>query len=161
MGRVVRAVFVCGVVAGSGCAKRSQAPLNAVAPVIGLPPITIDTSRPGLDVREMPLAATVAASEPTVRLSPEVASAMLERRPVRMVYPAEARSRHLEGKVLFRVVIGQTGSVEGLTVLSASDPLFVPVATASVQSWLYRPFVVDGRAIAVDTEIRVDFSLPE
>lgn len=159
MGRVAGAVLFCGFMASSGCAKPPQAPLNAVVPLIGLPPITIDTTRPGLDVREMPAAETIAASERTVRLSPEVASAMLERRPVRMEYPAEARERHIQGSVLFRAIIGQDGSVTGLSVLQASDTLFVPVATASVQSWQYRPYLLNGKPIAVDTKIRVEFSL--
>lgn len=142
----------------SGCAKPPQAPLNYVVPVIGLPPIMVDNSRPGLDVRAMPTAETVAANERTFKVAADVEAAMLERRPVRMGYPLAARQRNQSGYVRFRVIISAEGSVQGLTVIESSDQVFIPIATATVQSWQYRPYVLNGRPVAVDTVVRVDFS---
>lgn len=154
------AIFGAVLCALTGCAKPPQTPLTAVVPVIGLPPIPIDLSRPGLDIRPMPSAETVAAHERTVRLSPQVAETMIERRPVRLGYPAEAARRHLSGYVRFRVILAPDGTVQGLTLLETTNNLFVPIATASVQSWQYRPYVADGRPIAIDTQVRVDFTPP-
>lgn len=143
-----------------GCAKPSQAPLTAVVPVIGLPPIPVDLTRPGLDVRPMPTAEAVAAVQRTVRVAPQVEEAMIERRPVRLGYPAEAAQRHLSGHVLFRVIIAPDGTIQGLTLLETTNNLFVPIATASIQSWQYKPYLLNGKAFAVDTQVRLDFTPP-
>jgi TonB family protein len=130
-------------------------------PLIGLPPITIDETRPGLDVQTMGSAEAVAASQHPMRIPANVASSLLKRRPVSMGYPAEARRRRLAaGKVRFRVIVGKDGNVEGLTLVEASDPVFVPIAMASVQSWQYRPYQLNGQAVAVDTTVQVDFAPP-
>ena len=144
----------------AGCAKPPQAPPNYVVPVIGLPPIPIDETRPGIDVRSMPPAETMAALEHAVTVAPEVENALLERRPVWLGYPAEALQRKLSGYVRFRVVIGRDGVVEGLTLVETTSNLFLRAATASVQSWQYRPYLVNGKAAAVDTFVRVDFTAP-
>ena len=158
MGRVVKAALLGALGMGMGCAKPAPPPANVVAPLIGLPPIMIDTSRPGLDVRDMPRAETVAATERTVKVAADVEAAMLERRPVRMGYPLAARQRSQSGYVQFRVIVSPEGLVEGLTVIKSSDQVFVPLATASVQSWQYRPYLLNGKPVAVDTTVRVDFS---
>ncbi len=144
----------------AGCAKPAQGPLTSVVPVIGLPPIPIDLSRPGLDVRPMPTAEAVAAVEHTVRLTPELAETLIERRPVRLGYPAEAAQRHLPGYVRLRIIIARDGTVEGLTLLETTNNLFVPIAIASVQSWHYKPYLVSGKPVAVDTQVRLEFTPP-
>ncbi|NYF79278.1 energy transducer TonB [Granulicella arctica] len=160
MGRVAIIALLAALGLSTGCAKPPQPPANIVSPLIGLPPIMIDTTRAGLDVREMPSAEMVATTERSVQVAPSVASAMLERRPVRTGFPAGARAKHLSsGHVVFRVIVGRDGVVEGLTAIEASDAVFVPIATASVQSWQYRPYLLNGRAVAMDTTARVDFAL--
>ncbi len=145
----------------AGCAKPPQAPPNYVVPIIGLPPIPIDETRPGIDVRPIPTAETMAATEHVVSVAPEVQAALLERRPVRLGYPPEALQRKLSGYVRFRVVIGRGGTVEGLTLVETTNILFVRPATASVETWQYRPYLLNGRPVAVDTFVRVDFEVPE
>ncbi len=156
--------LAAGVLLGvcAGCTKRPvQAPLTSVVPVVGLPAIQIDPTRPGLDVQNLPSAETMAAIERTVKVAGDVEAAMLERRPVGMGYPAEARATRMVGQVRFRAIVGRDGRVEGLSLIDASSPVFVRMATANVQSWQYRPYVVNGKAVAVDTTVRVDFQPPE
>ena len=158
MSRVVRSALLGALCVCAGCAKPAQTPPNYVVPIIGLPPIAIDTSRPGLDVREMPSAETVAANERAVNVAAEVEAQMLERRPVRMGYPLAALQRNESGYVRFRVIVSAEGNVQGTDRGGeASDQVFIPIATASVQSWQYRPYVLNGRAVAVNTFVRVDF----
>ena len=144
----------------AGCAKPPQAPLTSVVPVIGLPPIPVDLTRPGLDVRPMPTAEAVAAVERTVRVAPQAEETMIERRPVRLGYPAEAAQRHLSGYVRFRVIIAPDGTIQGLTLLETTNNLFVPTATASIQSWQYKPYLLNGKPVAVDTQVQLDFTPP-
>ncbi len=144
----------------AGCAKPPQGPPSAVVPVIGLPPIPIDLTRPGLDTRPMPTAEAVAAVERTVRVAPDVAETMIERRPVRLGHPAGATGRNLAGYVRFRVIIATDGTVQGLTLLETTSNLFVPIATASVQSWQYKPYLLNGRPVAMDTQVRLGFTPP-
>jgi outer membrane biosynthesis protein TonB len=157
--------IAAGVLLGvcAGCAKRQVQgpPLTQVVPLRGLPPIQIDTRRPGLDVIELPTAETMAATQRTVKVAAEVEATMLERRPVSMGYPAAARQRRLAGHVRFRTVVGPDGIVQGLTLIEASDPVFVPIAKANVESWQYRPYLLNGRAVAVDTTVQVEFSPPQ
>ncbi len=158
MGYVVRTALLSALGVCSGCAKPPRAPLTSVVPIIGLPPIQIDTTRPGLDVRTLPSAELIASTERTIRIAPEIEATMLERRPVSMGYPQELRDQHPAGHVLFRVIVGTDGVIQGLSLLETSNTAFIRIAMASVQSWQYRPYLLNGRAIAVDTMVRVDFS---
>ena len=157
MGKVVQITLLSALGVCSGCAKPPQAPPNYVVPVIGLPPIAVDMTRPGLDVQPMPTAETVISVERTLKVPADVEAALLERRPVRVGYPLAARQRNEAGFVRFRVVVSTEGKVKGLTVVESSDQVFVPIATATVQSWEYRPYVLNGKPVAVDTMVRVDF----
>ena len=162
MGRAARVALLSATgTLGLGCAKPPQSQPSYVLPIVGLPPIPIDESRPGIDVRSIPTAETMASLERAVRVAPEAEAALLERRPMRLGYPAEALQRKLSGYVRFRVVIGRTGLVEGLTLMETTNNLFIRPATASVETWQYRPYLVNGKAEAVDTFVRVDFTLPE
>jgi TonB family protein len=105
-------------------------------------------------------AEAVAASERTIKIPASVANSLLIRRPVKVGYPQEARGRRLRGKVLFRMILGRDGNVEGLTVVKASDPVFVPIATASLQSRQYLPYQLNGRPVAVDTTVEMEFEPP-
>ena len=153
--------FAAGVLLGvcAGCVKNSpQPPLTSVVPIIGLPPIPIDTTRPGLDVRDLPTAETMAATQRTVKVAGDIEATMLERRPVTIGYPAEARDKRMMGQVRFRAIVGPDGRIEGLTLIEASSPVFIRMAAANVQSWQYRPYLLNGQPVAVDTTVRVDFA---
>jgi len=157
MGRVA-AILLLGMCAG--CAGHKPPPLTAVSPLPWLPPIPVDVdpARPGLDVRAMPTAEAVAARERTVRVSESVENSMLSRRPMTIPYPAEAAQKQLTGRVRFRAIIARDGSVQGLSIVETSNPVFVRAATASVQSWQYQPYLLNGQPVAVDTNITVNFS---
>ena len=145
---------------GIGC-RRVQAPLTEVAPVPGLPfVVPVDLSHPEqhLAQRPLPSAEEAARGLKVVKVAEAVSSTMLARRPVNHPYPAEARERHLQGKVVFRAIVDEDGTVKGLTVLEQSDPVFVPAAVATIQGWQYQPYLLQGRAVAMDTTITVNFN---
>lgn len=53
-------------------------------------------------------------------------------------------------------VISKTGAVQTLKLISG-DPLLVPAVLKAVKRWRYKPLVVNGGRVAMDTEIDVHF----
>ncbi|CAN5678657.1 hypothetical protein BH10ACI4_BH10ACI4_03560 [soil metagenome] len=147
-----------------GCRRQVQAPLTAVAPIPGQPwMVMVDLSKPEQHpiARPMPSAEEAARGKHLFSVAPGVMSSMLQRRPVNLAYPAEAQQRHLNGNVVFRAIVAEDGTVKGLTVTEPVDPIFIPAAIAAVQSWRYRPYLLNGKAVTVDTNITVNFTLSE
>src|SRR5262245_17141594 len=78
---------------------------------------------------------------------------------VRPRYPDAARDRHIEGPVVFRAVVARDSKLTQLTPVSGK-PMLHKAAEEAMHSWVYRPYRVNGKAVDVDTEIVVNFSLP-
>ena len=74
------------------------------------------------------------------------------------VYPASAKTAGTTGTVVLNVVIDTTGAVITDTVASGSDP-FASAAVAAVNNWTYKPYLVNGTAVQVQTTVTVTFSL--
>lgn len=73
-------------------------------------------------------------------------------------YPAMARSMRVEGKVVFQAVIGTAGTIQQLQLVSG-HPLLVQASMDAVRQWRYRPTMLNGDPIEVDTVISVSFTL--
>jgi protein TonB len=73
-------------------------------------------------------------------------------------YPRIAQITHIEGTVLLAAVIDTQGRIVNLRALSG-HPYLIPAALDAVQQWRYRPYILNGSAIAVETQISVIFSL--
>ncbi len=73
-------------------------------------------------------------------------------------YPAEARSRGIEGSVELRAKIGRTGQVVGVTPVSGPWLLF-PAAVAAVREWRYEPTYVNGDPVETLADITIVFRL--
>jgi periplasmic protein TonB len=79
-------------------------------------------------------------------------------RRVQPVYPPLARNARIQGPVVLAAVISKTGTIENLTLISG-HPMLVPAALQAVSQWRYRPYILNGDAIEVDTQITVNFVL--
>jgi protein TonB len=90
-----------------------------------------------------------------VRVSEGVSTGLLVHK-VKPVYPPEARQAHIKGTVLLRVLIDEEGRVAHLRVVSGPREL-APAAISAVQQWRYRPYLLMGNPIEVDTEASVKF----
>ncbi|MGB8323632.1 MAG: energy transducer TonB [Candidatus Acidiferrum sp.] len=77
---------------------------------------------------------------------------------VQPVYPPLARQTRISGTVKLHAIIGKSGAVEQLQVLSG-HPLLVQSALDAVRQWRYQPTLLNGDPVEVDTEIDVIFSL--
>jgi len=75
-------------------------------------------------------------------------------------YPEAAKKAHIQGEVVLRATIGTKGEVENLQVVSGPREL-APAAVEAVKQWKYRPYRKGGRAVEVETDITVNFTLME
>jgi periplasmic protein TonB len=73
-------------------------------------------------------------------------------------YPPIAKLMRLSGSVLLRAVIGSDGEVHEIEVLSG-NPILAEAARAAVRQWRYRPTLLDGQPVEVETQITVNFVL--
>jgi TonB family protein len=73
---------------------------------------------------------------------------------VEPMYPKLAQQIHKEGRVELRAIIGTDGTIQSLQVLSG-DVLFLRSAQEAVQQWRYKPTVLNGQAVEIDTFITV------
>jgi protein TonB len=92
-----------------------------------------------------------------VRVSSSVENGLLLSK-VEPVYPSVAHRARIQGTVFLQALIGKDGNVEHLELISG-HPLLAPAAIDAVKQWKYKPFLLDGRAVEVQTEVRVNFSL--
>ena len=74
-------------------------------------------------------------------------------------YPLGARQAGIQGTVVVRVVIESDGAVTEILVISGPQQLRV-AAVDAIRQWRYRPYVLDGVAVPVETMITVNFVLP-
>ena len=76
-----------------------------------------------------------------------------------VVYPEIARANSLEGRVIMLVDVDAEGTVTSLRVLQSDNPIFHASAMDAVRSITFRPATIDGRPVAGQTTVRVDFRL--
>ena len=74
------------------------------------------------------------------------------------VYPAEARRARIQGTVVLKVEISKSGDVEQIQLVSG-HPMLAPAAIDSVKQWKYKPYLLNGEPIDVETRVTVNFTL--
>jgi TonB family protein len=79
---------------------------------------------------------------------------------VRPIYPELAKQAKVEGKVSLRCFVGKDGAVERIEV-KKGHPLLSEAATRAVSQWKYKPLVLNGKAVEIDTTVDVIFQLPK
>jgi protein TonB len=81
-------------------------------------------------------------------------------RKVNPAYPEEARRDRIQGTVRLHVIIGRDGSVQQVELISG-HPVLAKPAIDAVRQWVYRPTLLNGEPVEVDTTIDVVFSLTD
>lgn len=74
-------------------------------------------------------------------------------------YPQMAKIARVQGPVVLAAVIGKDGTIQGLRVVSSASPLLNQAAVEAVKQWRYRPYILNGEPVEVDTTITVNFTL--
>ncbi|HEV2697174.1 MAG TPA: energy transducer TonB, partial [Terriglobales bacterium] len=92
-----------------------------------------------------------------VRVSQGVTQGMVLHK-VQPTYPPLARTARVQGSVVLAAIIGKDGSIQNLHVLSG-HPLLQQAALEAVKQWKYRPYILNGEPVEVDTQVTVNFTL--
>jgi periplasmic protein TonB len=71
-------------------------------------------------------------------------------------YPEEARKKHIQGSVVMKAIISREGDVQELTVVSG-DGLLVPPAMEAAKQWKYKPYLLQGQPVEIETQIMMIF----
>lgn len=75
---------------------------------------------------------------------------------VEPVYPHIAVVTNIQGQVKLHAIIARDGSMQSLNAISG-HPLLVRAAIEAVSQWRYRPYILNGEAVEVETLITVNF----
>jgi len=92
-----------------------------------------------------------------VRVSQGVSTGLLVTK-MQPQYPEDARQARIQGSVVLKAVIDKNGGVEELTLVSG-HPLLAPAALEAVKQWKYKPYLLNGQPVKVETQITVNFQL--
>lgn len=97
-------------------------------------------------------------SKPSIVRVTTIDPAMLIYR-VEPIYPLLAKQTHKEGRVELHAIIATDGSIQSLEVLGG-DPMFYQSALEAVRQWRYRPTILNGQPMQIDTHITVIYTMP-
>jgi len=73
-------------------------------------------------------------------------------------YPETSRRNHTSGSVILRARIGSDGHIHALKVISTPDADLAIASLAAVRQWIYKPYLLNGNPVDVDTQITVNYS---
>jgi protein TonB len=74
------------------------------------------------------------------------------------VYPMIARRARVQGRVTLRAVISAQGTIESLQVIDG-HPMLVSAALDAVKQWHYKPYMLSGQPVEVETTVFVNFHI--
>ncbi len=110
-------------------------------------------------ISSTPSIAVIPKLEPAkrVRVSQGVTRGMVLRK-IEPTYPKIALGARITGVVLLKAVISKDGVIKELEVVSG-HPMLVPAAIEAVKQWRYRPYLLNGEPVEVETNITVTFQI--
>jgi len=92
-----------------------------------------------------------------IRVSQGVSQALVVSK-VDPVYPPDAKAAGVQGQVVMQIVISRTGDVSSLQLVSG-HPLLAQAAMDAVKQWKYKPYVLNGNPVEVDSQVTVNFAI--
>ena len=108
-------------------------------------------------ISSTPVAVPKVATPQRVRVSQGVSSGLLIKK-VQPNYPPLARQARIQGDVVLQAEISKDGTIQNLQLVSG-HPMLAPAAIEAVRQWRYRPYLLNGEPVAVETQVLVKFSL--
>ena len=92
-----------------------------------------------------------------VRVPSTVEAAMILQKTM-PTYPVIAKTAGVQGTVVLAATISKGGTIENLRVVSG-QPLLQQAALDAVKTWRYKPYLLDGQPVEVETSINVVFTM--
>ena len=74
-------------------------------------------------------------------------------------YPTQALQMRIQGPVQLQATITKNGDIQNLKVVSG-DAVLAHAAQEAVRQWKYKPYYLDGEPVQIETQILVNFKLP-
>ncbi|MGO9405286.1 MAG: energy transducer TonB [Terriglobales bacterium] len=97
------------------------------------------------------------ATPQRIRVSSGVSTGLLIRK-VTPNYPPLAKQARIQGQVVLQAEISKEGTIQNLQLISG-HPMLAPAAIEAVKQWRYKPYLLNGEPVAVETQVVVNFSL--
>jgi protein TonB len=138
-------------------AKKAAAAADAPAPSME----GIATTGAGAPPPDL-VSSTSSAPKPilqTMNISQGVSRGLLIKK-VQPAYPTNALALRLEGAVELLATISKTGDITHVKVLSGDQQL-TRAATDAVKQWKYKPYLLNGEPVEIQTQITINFKLPK
>jgi periplasmic protein TonB len=108
-------------------------------------------------ISSTPVAVPKVATPQRVRVSLGVSQGLLIKK-VQPNYPPLARQARIQGTVLLQAEISKDGTIENLRLING-HPMLAPAAIEAVKQWRYKPYMLNGEPVAVETQVQVNFTL--
>src|SRR5881227_2542313 len=140
--------------------EEAPPPVTSMAGVVGGVPGAAGGQMGGVIggiINSTPVAVPKVATPQRVRVSQGVTQGLLLRK-IQPAYPPLARQARIQGSVLLQAQISKEGTIEHLTLISG-HPMLAPAAIEAVKQWRYKPYILNGEPVEVDTQITVNFTL--
>jgi len=93
-----------------------------------------------------------------LRISQGVSQGLLIKK-VAPMYPQAALQTRKQGSVELMATVAKDGAISAIRVLSG-DAMLAKAATDAVRQWKYRPYLLNGEPVEIETQITVSFKLP-
>jgi protein TonB len=104
-----------------------------------------------------PAADAKAINAERAQLAQDVTKGMLIKKQF-PVYPQDAKDARVSGTVVLQATIGVDGAIHDLHVVQAPWPSLVASALIAVSKWQYKPYLLNGEPVEVETTINVIYS---
>jgi len=92
-----------------------------------------------------------------INISGGVAQGMLLNK-TQPTYPPIAKAARVSGTVVLQAIISKTGTIENLRVVTG-PAMLQQSAMDAVKTWRYRPYLLNGDPVEVETTVNVVFTL--
>ena len=110
-----------------------------------------------IDSANRRLTPTPASIPQRVRVSTGISLGMLQNK-VEPTYPVIALRARIQGTVQLRAIISKEGHIENLQLIEG-HPMLVEAAINAVRQWQYKPYMLSGEPVEVETTVFVNFHI--
>ena len=140
---------------------KTEAGSATVTPTQAAPPaITIASGNPDAAVAKLMITDAVVPKPAlsSLRVSQGVSQGLLVKK-VSPIYPPTALQLRKQGPVELIATVSKTGTITAIKVLSGDSSL-AKSASDAVRQWKYRPYLLNGEPVEIQTQVTINFKLP-